>query len=483
MADRIVYKADALEQAMADMEQMAKLLKEVSDGLSHVDTSEEWWSRLKFSPICGASNALGALEALRRETGYARRDAATICSGIRVTRESFEQAEAQVLAMARSLGGISSVEREIRVIRVQQIERRLEEVHSVDLNIDWAWLNKVGIVGTGYSVLAKQEFESFTDSKLSQKMIDGILEQYGNPNYVAELVGNGANLFDKFKEWFGYGDDVAAWAQFCSLAKVAMEVDFEIPSKHVYLDPMYDYSRGLEDKTIMETDAVKSIGKTLKWNKRVYDCVQRFLLIETMDPQKAADLVNSLSESSDGAAKMTADILKSRDNKLECFAKCMLPLATDGAQDAFGKILGKACETNPYAGAVLNATKLGSSGTDFFLNTSGVSEDARYTLRENGLKEEAGKKLRESIEQYKRENNDTNYNKVLNNAEAYYYHSLETLKAYKSTVKNNTESIAGTVGYKWLGNYDPNYLDKSIEYYQSKIAEIGQRRVELKNRT
>lgn len=103
VGDRIIYNGDAMERAISGMEQMSKLLLDVSKRLSQVDTSEEWWSRLQVGEIMGASNALSALDALSRATNTAAQDAATIRSGIRAAKDIFERAETEVLAMAKDL--------------------------------------------------------------------------------------------------------------------------------------------------------------------------------------------------------------------------------------------------------------------------------------------------------------------------------------------------------------------------------------------
>lgn len=103
MSDRILFRSESLAEAEAELNRLMDALEDVAGDLSHLDTSEEWWSKLNVRSSHGSISAQGAVSALRSDLGRVRSYVSGVSSGIRKTRSQFASADSAVSKSAEAM--------------------------------------------------------------------------------------------------------------------------------------------------------------------------------------------------------------------------------------------------------------------------------------------------------------------------------------------------------------------------------------------
>ncbi len=100
MKDHIVFRSDSLAEAASELNRLIDALENVSNGLSCVDTSAEWWSGLNIRTSSGRDTARGTLRTIQSKTSSVRTYFSDITEGIRKTQALFEETNKEISASA-----------------------------------------------------------------------------------------------------------------------------------------------------------------------------------------------------------------------------------------------------------------------------------------------------------------------------------------------------------------------------------------------
>lgn len=103
MNDRILYNSSDLNNAITQLNSLKGVLDNVSNGLSHVSTSGEWWSKVSVYAGGGSQNARSALRLMRSEAGKISDRISDTSSDIRKTITAFDAADRKIAHAADSL--------------------------------------------------------------------------------------------------------------------------------------------------------------------------------------------------------------------------------------------------------------------------------------------------------------------------------------------------------------------------------------------
>lgn len=93
MSDKIMYREASLSAAASELDKLADALSDVMRQLDAVDTSAQWWSKVKGAGCDGS--ALDTLRALRTKSAAVGSESSDLADGVRRTIELFEEAEAR----------------------------------------------------------------------------------------------------------------------------------------------------------------------------------------------------------------------------------------------------------------------------------------------------------------------------------------------------------------------------------------------------